>query len=543
MPFDKQKESVDPKTQKGEDNYSPRFQTLNSGSKKTDNDYNQIAGHSFKNTKPSNDIGPDHQQECQDQDDFVDVDELKEQEVKLEEELSGYTQRLLDIHDEIEIMNQTGWENASTRVDAISKLSFFKEKLNRIQEKAICRPELHARIHLSMRPEYRYINVLKNAWKLANVAYQKAYIYVNNLPPDQPMDVNSKTESTDLMTKKNRRSADFKNEQKKPEEPTLKNLNIGDEYKHNFASLTGTKSRNYFGNHEIPVRGSKSDIVKGFYSRTETKRGSRTEPIPTDQFDKRFHFPQSQRRDQYLPGFQTQVPNAPFSSHSMNDWVVVRTTENPEITKPRHYGRITDLSQLFKNSFQESSVYEPGYKGHDRHVLAEIKVIVYGNQNLDLFKDFEQGILLKIINNKVLNWDAKFLFLLENLSGSPLSTVTAYTDALTMANFVQALEDLWYAYGRPSILQKILISKLRTGDPVDINKLETLKNTEALITKIFRTFGWSTNDDNYSFLLESIRMTNATHLSFTTYLVIRHLDRTLPNFKKWLAAYYASHPY
>ena len=112
-----------------------------------------------------------------------------------------------------------------------------------------------------------------------------------------------------------------------------------------------------------------------------------------------------------------------------------------------------------------------------------------------------------------------------------------------MANFVQALEDLWYAYGRPSILQKILISKLRTGDPVDINKLETLKNTEALITKIFRTFGWSMNDDNYSFLLESIRMTNATHLSFTTYLVIRHLDRTLPNFKKWLAAYYASHPY
>ena len=528
MPFEKRKESVDPNTQMGEDNYSPRFQTLNSGSRKTDID---ITGHSFKSTKPSNDIGPNHE-ECQDQDGFVDVDELKEQEVKLEEEFSGYFHRLLDIHDEIEILNQTGWKNASTQVDAISKLSFFKEKLDRIQKRVISRPELQARMHLSMRPEYRYINNLKNSWQLAKVAYQKACICVNNLPSHHVMDVNSKIESTDFMAKKNRRSADFKND-----EPTLKNLNIGDESKHDFASLTGTKSQNYFGNHEIPVRGSKSDIAKGFYSRTETKRGSRTEPIPNDRFDQRFHF---QRRDQYRPGFQTQVPNAPFSSHSMNDWVVVRTTENPEITKPRHYGRITELSQLFKNSFQESSVYEPGYKGHDRHILAEIKVIVYSNQNLDLFKDFEQGILVKIINNKVLNWDAKFLFLLENLSGSPLSIVTAYSDVMTMENFVQALEDLWYTYGRPTKQRKLLISKLKTADPVDINKLETLKNTEALIIKIIRTTGYSMNDDDSSFLLESIRMTDATNQYFISYLTNRHLEWTLPNFKKWLAACYAS---
>ena len=222
--------------------------------------------------------------------------------------------------------------------------------------------------------------------------------------------------------------------------------------------------------------------------------------------------PPSQRREQYLPRIQTRVPTVPFSSCSVDDWVVIRTTEHPKIMKPRHYGPITNLSQLFKNSFQESVVYDRYYEGHNRKVLEEIKIINFNGRNLELFRDFERGVLMKIINNKVLYWDAKFLFLMDNLSGCPLSTVQIYSDELTMQNFIQAIEDLWYTYGQPSKYRDALISELTHSEPVDLKRPETLKNTENLIVRIFRSFGMESSMDftetfQMEFINDCIKMT------------------------------------
>ena len=238
-------------------------------------------------------------------------------------------------------------------------------------------------------------------------------------------------------------------------------------------------------------------------------------------------------------GISTQVPTAPYSSDLIDDWVVVRTEENPEGSKPRHFGPITNLSQLFKTSFQESQLYDPSYKGHDRHFIDELKIRKFNGQNPELFREFEMGILIKIVNNKLLDWDAKYLSLMGNLSGCPLLTASAYSDKLNMENFVRVIEDLWYTYGQPEMYQNALVQQLFMADPVDILKVETLKNTEALILRILKTFGCSMSEDiASSFILENIKMTSQTKLDYLTWLASRHQKRTLKSFKEWLSCIY-----
>ena len=520
------KKSADPKTQTGEANQL---------------EVSTLVGCSSQSTNPSSGTKLKCQQDHQDQvDDFIDIEELQEQEVKLQEEFSGYAHRLHKIHDEIKMVNQTGWKYTPTQVEAIPKLNFFKENINEVHDRAISRSELKARMHLSMRPEYHYINDLTNAWNLANMEYQIACIHVQYLQKEARIE-----------------------DVKKPDELVFENLSITDKSNNIAASVTGTDFQILFGDKD-PKSHFGSNPKSDFHSKPGPSRRQnkpkcnhversrsfqqqwRRSNVPTleteypetetngsDRPDWRSHSPKSPRKDPYF------APNGPFSSYSRSNWIVVRTDEHPEITKPRHYGPITDLSQLFKNAFQASAVYDPSYKGHDRHALEQIKVVNFNGRNLQFFQEFEKGILIKIINNKVLDWDAKFMFLMENVSGCPLSTVNVYADKLTVENFVQAIEDLWYAYGGPTNYQNTLIQMLQTADPVDIQKPETLKSMEGLIVKIFRTFGYSTIDDfGSSFLLGSVKMTDKSKQDFLNWLVSRHQQRNLKSFKQWLSCTY-----
>ena len=145
---------------------------------------------------------------------------------------------------------------------------------------------------------------------------------------------------------------------------------------------------------------------------------------------------------------------------------------------------------------------------------------------------------MKIINNRVLSWDAKFLFLMDNVSGCPLTTVQAYSDRLTMENFVLAIEDLWYTYGVITSSNNFLIQRLFQADPVNIKKLETLKNMENLITKIFRNFPYTDFMDS-SFVIDNIKMTTETEQLFNNWLMTRQQGRrSLKLFQQWLSTTY-----
>ena len=244
---------------------------------------------------------------------------------------------------------------------------------------------------------------------------------------------------------------------------------------------------------------------------------------------------QNYREDRRYQASETQVstPNC-----SGNDWVVVRTTNHPEIEKPYHYGKITELSQMFKSAFQESALYDPYYKGKDWKILAGIDIIKFNGHNLEDFQEFERGLLMKIVNNRVLNWDAKFLLLMDQVSGCPLATVQAYADKLTLENFVMAIEDLWYTYGQITSSQNFLAQKLLQAEPVNIKKLETLKNMEILITKIFTGNIPDADTMACSVTMSSINMTTETEQLFKNWLMMRQQKRSLKHFHQWLSSTY-----
>ena len=329
--------------------------------------------------------------------------------------------------------------------------------------------------------------------------------------------------------------------------------------KHDFASLTGTDFHALFGDrsetkgryqHCIDKHDAGSNLERDEAFRPQTRKnvpnqsessviGQQKHSVKTLNKWSQISYTRDSPLSQECPGVPTQVPTAPFSSDSIDDWVVVRTEENPECSKPRHFGPITDLSQLFKTTFQESQVYDPFYGGHDRHFVDRIKILKFNGRNPELFREFEMGILTKIVNNKRLDWDAKFLSLLGNLSGCPFSTVNAYSEKLNIENFVQAIEDLWYTYLQPEIYQNALVQQLLMANPVDVLKIETLKETEALITKIYRTFGCSMSDDIATAnFLGKIKMTSKSKLEFLTWLASRHENQTLRSFKEWLSSTY-----
>ena len=107
--------------------------------------------------------------------------------------------------------------------------------------------------------------------------------------------------------------------------------------------------------------------------------------------------------------------------------------------------------------------------------------------------------------------------LLNSTSGAALSTIQAYTEDLNMEGFVQAIEELYYKYGRPTQFRDALIRQLKEEDPIDPNKHETLQKTNALIKRILRTFTGSNSQLSQlsmTFLLESVKMTENAYSDF-----------------------------
>ena len=223
-----------------------------------------------------------------------------------------------------------------------------------------------------------------------------------------------------------------------------------------------------------------------------------------------------------------------------NDWVSVATDRHPETNKPRlAYGKITQFKDLFTRSFQYHKLYNPNSMGNVNSATKSIQVTNFDGRNVEYFRQFEQAILLKVINNDTMDFQTKFHFLLAHTAGAALRTVQIYTNDLDMANFVQALEDLYYTYGQPHQLRDALLHQLSEEDPVDVKKPESLQKISALIKRIQKTFaqeGIPQNSDVLSngLLLEIVKMTEESKRDYKQWIINGQREKGLASFTQWI---------
>ena len=238
---------------------------------------------------------------------------------------------------------------------------------------------------------------------------------------------------------------------------------------------------------------------------------------------------------------QSQQPlqmSQSVSNHS-NDWICIKTDHHPEELKPKHYGKIMKFSDLFTKSFQHHQVYNPLSKKTNNSRKA-IEIIPFDGENIEFYREFEQGVLIKIINDETMDWTSKFFLLLKSTSGMALSTLQIYTDDLDMTGFVQAIEDLYYTYGRPENFKEALIHQLKHQEPINLKNPETFQNTNALIRRILKTFSANETDVlSMSFIIESVKMTPEVLQDYKTWLIATNKKKDIPSFTEWLSISYA----
>ena len=234
------------------------------------------------------------------------------------------------------------------------------------------------------------------------------------------------------------------------------------------------------------------------------------------------------RPEPFRPGYRQNKYDFPEPK-----WYSVSTKKHPEEEKPIHYGKIKSFRQLFENAFDMNYLFDPMAKERSE----KLKPVRFDGNNVELFKEFEQSVLIRIINNNSSDFDEKFLALLDTLSGSPLAVVQSYTEKLDVCNFVKAIEDLYYAYGEDNKFRDALLRQLMNEEPVDVKRPETLLKLRALIGRVFRAFGGDTKGNHVlstSFVMESIRMTPEASLSYKAWLCSTRTKKSLKAFEEWL---------
>ena len=229
----------------------------------------------------------------------------------------------------------------------------------------------------------------------------------------------------------------------------------------------------------------------------------------------------------------TTLPEIVRRRARREELVCIQTTKNPQKEKPLHEGKITSFSQLFKNSFLLHHLYDPDSRGLARD-LSQLPITVFDGTKIEDFPTFESLILMKIVNNTNLDFDGKYLLLLNHLKGSPLSIAEVFTETMDMTNFVHAIEALWYAYGEPSKFRDMLVIKLYKQEPVDLQKPETLITTASLIDRILRAFNCKGEELAETFLNNSIKMTEETKSQYSMWLAGGQRRKNLKHLQIWL---------
>ena len=109
---------------------------------------------------------------------------------------------------------------------------------------------------------------------------------------------------------------------------------------------------------------------------------------------------------------------------------------------------------------------------------------MFDGEDVEQFCAFEQNLLMRVINNETVNWDAKFAMLLESTQGIAHDVVSAYSEVYSMNNFIQACEILYYTYAHTAKFEDALLLKLFHAEKIDIRKPNTLMAVKVLITRL-----------------------------------------------------------
>ena len=218
--------------------------------------------------------------------------------------------------------------------------------------------------------------------------------------------------------------------------------------------------------------------------------------------------------------------------------VCILTTRNPQKDKLIHEGKITCFRQLFQNSFLFHHLYNPESTSLASN-FSQLSIPVFDGTKIEDFPNFEHLVLIKIVNNIKLDFEEKFLLLLNYLEGPALSVVQAFTEKLDIINFVHAIEALWYIYGEPNRSRNLLMTKIYHQEPVNLQRPETLLATASLIEQILGTFTYHEELAEDS-LNKAIRMTKETTDQYFTWLAVDELKHSIINLKIWLEYSYRS---
>ena len=218
--------------------------------------------------------------------------------------------------------------------------------------------------------------------------------------------------------------------------------------------------------------------------------------------------------------------------------VCILTTRNPQEDKPFHEGKITCFSQLFENSFLFHHLYNPESTSLTSN-FSQLPITVFDGTKIEDFPNFEHLVLVKIVNNIKLDFEEKFLLLLNYLEGPALEVAQAFTEKLDIINFVHAIEALWYIYGEPNRSRNLLMTKIYNQEPVNLQRPETLLATASLIEQILGTFTYHEKLAEDS-LNKAIRMTEETTDHYFSWLSVGKLKHSIINLKIWLEYSYRS---
>ena len=489
--------------------------------------------------------------------------DLETTEFSFAEKIHHQTERLYDIIEEIEKENKANWMNSTNRLDAMNKLQFFIERVERVFTNTIDLPEFIQRKSFGYHPGYEYIPRMVRIADQAKAIIALAKRIVHNLPVHnrrfrtepkarskssaasileaQKRNLQERGKALDERMRKLVSSTDTSIDQIndlgrkrglncKPPSPTMRR-NI---------PQSNSSKRNYLG----------KDPMEQYFKPYPPKTFAREDDdYWSDVRSNRFNSGSS-TRSYRSPNYHKPRPNKHLSHQRNyyehdNDWIEIKTKMHPQSGKPRHYGKINSFKNLFVNSFQSCYLYDPNYQGCGYSSRDKIKIVHFDGENIEYYREFEQGILIKAINNVSDDWDAKFFTLLNSISGTALLTVQAYTGALTIENFIQALEDLYYNYGHPKKYRNALTYQLLHEERIDLKNPKSLQRINALITKVLRAFDTDMSSGiskqamlSQTFISECVKMTDEAKDSYRTWCMIKDEERNIQSLTNWLTYTY-----
>ena len=502
----------------------------------------------------------------------VSIVDLEAIEFAFAESVHHQTERLLDIIEEIDSANLVKWKDSPDKNDGMAKLGLFIERVKRVRENSLDLPEFLERRDLGNHPGYEYIPRMLNSWNRAKATIDLAKSLVHKLPtrPEESPEPGSQKKAS-----RNCQASTTPIEQTRWRDLRKKGQALDQKLKNLDApKVTNFEHAHYSGQTRATNDLSQSQLL----SAARTYKPTSTSSLASRSTSRRAHYKDS-ARDEYRRQTQTWIDDDLLNSddpafhgsstgskgysplyyprqhqhqiiNSTSDpqhdeydpsWIEVKTKRHPQSGKPRHYGKIVSFKNLFMNSFQIHQLYDPHFPSACNNSRYELEIPPFDGENIEFYQEFERGILMKTINNVSDDWDAKFFTLLNCTSGIALITVQAYNELLTMENFIQAIEDLYYSFGQPNMYRDALICHLSNEDYIDLRKPSSLMRVKCLITKLTRAFGTDVSACNsneaklsQTLIYRSIKMTEEAKASYQMFIMARQCKNDLSSLTAWI---------